>query len=950
MLSYIPINSYSHIKSKNPMNGTKMYQVPLKWILEYCLKRLDPMTPKHEDGVIFSYIGEVSGITDNSISGGIMFLDIDHLKRKHAETIFNSFGNICTYFPALCGIQYSSSYYLKKDRDDTGLHIYIKTEPLTRAEYPILQKLGLACLSEVILKVCNIDLLEEERLLDEKILDTKVSNLAHRLFLHYSEYNINPYASEFKEDSIKESDKKALIKKYDILKGIYKKTGEIKKFTHTEFSGSYTYNAGVITPKYFHHDDLITIANTLHRVGKSFDEIFEIICAIQSDHEKWENLHNRSFESYAKNIAGVAAKQNISQETFDRGVKYLASCGINILDAKPWYISQEKKRIIEEIEKGGKFQIVAPTGSGKSTLIAELAEKYNGVIIVPYLATTKLYEEKYHLKIITSNNRDEYNPSMPCVMVWDQAIHFNFRYRRVVFLDESHELFLERDFRERAIILMNQLKGLDNLICVTATPADEAKILGIENILKFNNKRKKDVNTIFYIYEYRSQMILSIQKEIEKLMLGESKYDKIVVMMDNIVRLLFDLNKDYEDNICYFRADTRNFPECKEMLETEFLTKKLTLSTNIGFNALNFRNENEKILLINHLDTHCRIIQQAGRFRNTDITMRCYVPDDNGDGNDIIDINDKIEYHSNASEYVSETDADIICNEKYNDESFQKAKKEIDKWEKENSQYELVEEKLQETGYFKLFYEVNIHKSSDLQSTLKKDLSNKIINGEKIDFQNLSINEKRYYLEMKDEIDNFCWNRGLASLLDDEDFLNINIFETPTLLRKTLQSFHKNTLITSQLNLISKIQKISNMDDASFEKEISLIENWIKKIEKLNLTETGKLYYTKQNQKKIKEYKTIKKKNYPKEFNDILNQLINENELENLKIKEKNSIGGKKRKQEITIVNNTTNEEKTFPSNEDCRAFLKMPSATYQKWKKGFSFKTSEYNTWRLKC
>ena len=85
------------IKPNNPARGYNGLEIkPLTEVLEYTLT-LDPKKPKHFDGGMFSYQSNVCGKYDPSkpepcecnkdMVNDIIFIDIDHISRKDADTI-----------------------------------------------------------------------------------------------------------------------------------------------------------------------------------------------------------------------------------------------------------------------------------------------------------------------------------------------------------------------------------------------------------------------------------------------------------------------------------------------------------------------------------------------------------------------------------------------------------------------------------------------------------------------------------------------------------------------------------------------------------------------------------------------------------------------------------------------------------------------------------------------
>ena len=608
MISFI---SREDILGEHPKRGTKMEQRDLKSIFEECSK-MNPNNPKHKDGAIFPYIADKLGKSSTTHTDDTIFIDLDHLKREHAEKIFNNFENLTTVFPALIGIQYSSSYYLKKN--EAGLHIYVKTESLEAEDYSKLSRLILAVISQVIFKVCDIDLLEEEKESGKAILDTRPCNITHRFFLHYSPYQYNAYAIEFKESQISKSDLKNLIKKYNILKSKYTASGDDRIYTTTELTGSYTTTYKNITPKYFEYQDLITIANTLRNAGKDDDEIVNILCDIYNDKEGWTRRHGNSFMTYAKNLANTSKTQKLSQELFNKGVILLSSCGIDILRNQEdndliinTYLSEEYKDfIIDKYEQFRRILISAPTGCGKTELAIQLAKKYNAIVLVPFNSMLNLYSKDKDFVEISSSSSEQYTETKPVVMLWDQAVKYDFKDRLVI-SDETHLWFSERDFRLSAVKTFSLAKSWKNLICISATPSAEIDLLNL-TVFKFTHKREM----------IKAKFVITKQADVLMNKYIKKETDNIVVFSDTYAKRLWENNP----TSCLLHSSKKNSDEFQKVISTELLSNPITICTCIAYNGLNFKNTGKYTVIVNIKEgenTSNEVIQAIGRLRKAEI-------------------------------------------------------------------------------------------------------------------------------------------------------------------------------------------------------------------------------------------------------------------------------------------------------------------------------------------
>lgn len=597
------------------------------------------------------------------------------------------------------------------------------------------------------------------------------------------------------------------------------------------------------------------------------------------------------------------------------------------------FLSDYNSDIIYELEKYGKVQVVAPTGSGKTVSITGLAKELKAIVLVPYLATNSLYSKDLHL--ITSP-QEELSDDEAYVMVFDQGIK-RLPCNRTIILDESHTVFMERDFREREIVLINQLKNQNKVLLFTATPCNELELIGGKRVMEFSKYHNK-VFTTFLHYDETGEKFFNIQRKIEDLFIGNSKYDRIVVMDDMIVKRLYELYSPiFKEDILYFRANTRTNKDCQEMLNEEILKKKLTLCTRAGFNGLNFKNTNEKILLISSLTIPQIIIQQAGRFRNIDVYLNIYVND-----NSTLENEDNLDYFKEASEYSIATGSEfIIQNPQFDNEEFYIAKKQIVQYMNENSTYDVVKEYLKKTGYFTIGKDYNIRKIKGIKKdNTAKEISLMIKNGENFDVLPLNDVQYSYYKRFKEAIDDFCKKYNIASPLDSNFLENLYTRDSKWCMR-LINSFDNQLLIDSIIDKIENIISISTMDNKSFEHQIKLANDWISSIAKIPNLKVK----TNENKNKIKHILEIREENYGDEPLKVMDNIIIINEekknITNKKKNEGQKKGGKKGK-EIIIINLETNEELKFQTKEECIKALNINIKALNKIIQGQKFKNKK--------
>ena len=301
--------------------------------------------------------------------------------------------------------------------------------------------------------------------------------------------------------------------------------------------------------------------------------------------------------------------------------------------AEDEFLSDKYNEIIEIVDKYNRVEIVAGTGTGKTSIIngigcdlfgytrgtyRSLAYKYNAVVIVPYNTTNKLYNNCVEIGSQTDNKLTD---DKPMVMVFDQAVkHWHFIKNRNIIIDEAHTLFTERNFRDKAIDLLNLLNNDHHgkIISFTATPTGEVEALNLKCIDVYKPKNK-----IRVAFEYNINIGGSII-ELCDYFLNVHHYDRVVIMDDSnaerVYQNLLFYNKYTENEIAYIRANTKGSDDFNSLIQDEILTKPITICTRVAYNGLNFKNEDERIVVICSFRPMSNIaadyVQILGRFRN----------------------------------------------------------------------------------------------------------------------------------------------------------------------------------------------------------------------------------------------------------------------------------------------------------------------------------------------
>lgn len=396
------------------------------------------------------------------------------------------------------------------------------------------------------------------------------------------------------------------------------------------------------------------------------------------------------------------------------------------------YLSDKIEYITKITDKYDRNLIVAPTGTGKTTLIngknpsqehhngiKGLADYYDAVVITPYNNTNSLYDR---CTLISSTMEPEFKYKDgktvgKYVMNVDQAVkHWHIiRYKNII-IDECHTLFSERVFRKKMRQICNLLNGdfYGKLLLVTATPTGESELLNIENTIQFWQQRN-NINVLFKYattlnnngsgYDSKKSFVNPICWSISN-HYKKHIYDRIVLMDDMSAKDVYDAlilkyNIPAED-ILYYRADTSENEDCKQMIKEEKLMKKITICTRIAFNGLNFKNENENVLVITSFTPGsliaANIIQMIGRVRKSDVTCLCYYNNAAFIEN-IIDYDDKMLIKHEQEKYPL-TETLYRVNELYNDLEWVDSVKKIDKYFIEHSgSIELLTQELANTNY-----------------------------------------------------------------------------------------------------------------------------------------------------------------------------------------------------------------------------------------------------------
>ena len=740
------VSYYPHIgvdkegKTIRPSRGHKLQIKSLHEILEYSLT-LDPNKAKGFDGGMFFYQSNKLGKFDPSDPKGIFleenkdlkwncgFIDIDGLTKEEVDSIYDKFEDFTAGLPNLIAAQKSSSYYVGGDHGE-GLHFFFVIPE--------------SCEDEFLDKVSFVNaafLFVYEHLFGKKIkIDSISCNAYHRAYIHYGEYkwNDNAYCVEYTDDN-----KRKLMNDYPEF---FKKKSSSNNIIYVPDT-SVTVNNNINTTKSIYpYKQRWILVETLRRIKDDFNFILNTLDTFcerchsdGSPHRGWEAEIRRIYNQ--RNPIYDGAYYNAIEELEEKGVlKVMTKSGNSLKENEFMY--DRKDEIIDFIKKNPLSCIVAPTGSGKTTLIngfvrrenvgtilgsdvlhKGIAEELNAVVIVPYNATNQLYDNLYEVSTRKNNNKEEIPSDRACTLVIDQAIsHWDEIKNRQIIIDESHVLFADRSFRDKAAALLQKMKDeKDNIrvCCVSATPLGEVDIL---ECVKLTYKKVRKVIKLEIINTNNIDYTLL---NYAKVALKARYYDKVVIFSDRFSRKLFEnLIPIYGlENIAYMRSNLKDSVDFKNIVDTEMVDKKVTIATRVAYNGLNFKNDKDKVLVLTSFTPNetlpSEIIQSIGRFRNCKVNVKCVIDKDKN--------NESISERAKRAKFYdtefNEEGVKKAFGSNYSSELLDEDRKnileEIEAYNATHSTRENLIEELKRTGYITISEKTNEIKPMIVEKKLK---------------------------------------------------------------------------------------------------------------------------------------------------------------------------------------------------------------------------------------
>lgn len=471
------------------------------------------------------------------------------------------------------------------------------------------------------------------------------------------------------------------------------------------------------------------------------------------------------------------------------------------------WMSDYVDEIEDRIQKTQVLAIKAGTGTGKTTLLKSIVEKYShkALIVTPYNATNQLYEWS---NIVSTSNGNEFEPERWNTMIWDQVLkHYNEIERNVdvIFVDESHEVFFEW-WRDSSVGFMQFLKEWKNagkkIVLISATPAGEVYSLGA-NVVEFVREEKRNVKVnIIKTNDTFSEMNMDMYDKF---------YDKVCIFSDRDVQSL------------YARAVVSEIPDAKiyhmkwwkhnveELKQQEILTSRVNLLTRVAFNGLNIRNTGERILVdvryTEGITTWNEIIQIVGRFRdNKNVTLNIY-----NDGKFKKEENWEDEF-SNAKTICEGGNTELVSDYqiRMNKKEVQDACKCVDEY-KSTWSLEDIKKKLEENGWRAREKEENM---DDKWVVKKKNPLKKQASDLMLSYRAGKMARNEFIKSYEGtEMENYVkeWENDLREL----EMVSKKIVEVAM-----MECEKQNTLISTAIDKIKRIKMVTSMTDDMWSEEV----------------------------------------------------------------------------------------------------------------------------------
>lgn len=502
------------------------------------------------------------------------------------------------------------------------------------------------------------------------------------------------------------------------------------------------------------------------------------------------------------------------------------------------YISEFYDVITQHIDKYQRVCIQAPTGVGKTTIIngfeAEvhsgtdllsvqqpsiigIARQYNADVVVPFNSNNYLYS---NLHEVSSMNGEKYDKTKCNVLVIDQYLkHFEESENKPVIIDESHILYMDRTYRDAVAKLMVLLKqSTKKIICISATPTGEIEELHLVP-LKFTNERD-NINVTFV----ETDNIFQAEWNVIRSCMGASNYDRIIVLDNrNNMKIAEECYfvPEYIGNYTVIRKETiedNKNPFHNDYIQfkkNELLIKKLTLCTCVAYNGINFKNEDEKVLVLCSFtegDTlSSELIQIIGRVRKSQVD--CYVFHDSDYHSEATELSEQIENAIKYESYVQQNgikDEFLSYNRRLLDKDIREALLRIDNYKKDNATINKVRKELLETGYIILRtskYPTNTKKRANLKKkAAESQYFLNLLRDNKIELEELPVTNE------KGEESNYMskWRKDVLMLVSNYEGI------TREFILELTDNSSKNKLIETTLEYLKDVCRICTISEQDY--------------------------------------------------------------------------------------------------------------------------------------
>ena len=740
------IGKYGIQDSEKAAVGTPLHIIYFDRIIDACRSPKAKSDKKHQYGAIYAYKQYTLGVTENSISGGMIFCDIDNITKEVAEKIYNKFDDLTREIPFLYACCYSSSYTISNDH--AGLHFFLNSDELTKNEY---SKYARVCLFTIARKIQNLlgyDFVTKDTYRVDKskpIIDTHNCSIAQKLYLFYDDFQVNKFENFITPDT------------YEFLLGrleeIYPQFFKKEESVAVSFNNNVKISGKCEKKIELHYGEDYTIANYLAATGKySKDEVLSILLSIESrPANQMKSNGEKTIESHFRQIVNTAFSKygggaSVPTETKIKAEKLLNQLGFTVVNgntqanaieiASDKFLSDEPyyHQLFDFYKQHNKIQVVSGTGTGKTVASRErLAVDLNAILIYPYNALSELYKYKeregklsgLQLYMPKLTGFEKYTDKQPICMVYDQFVMLcnegKIDKNRPVIVDESHCLFFEQGqgFREACVRCMRYLRDFKHVILISATPCCELQCIGVndykENTITFFKKRNPVKFTFchekypegFPAGRYKPMAdILNIMVNTACYYSEHKKYDHILILTDSMYEVAKDniIFKLTDDKITHFRSEDRNKSEIVDLLNNEIVKKDILITTKVGNNALNYANKDEKFLIL--LDFAERetaiqeIVQKIGRVRFSEVDCMCFLrktPDS-------MSVTKKHTYNEIKKLYSDRIAERLLhIDDSLSDEQVFKAALEVEQYIEKESTIDNLFDYLNDTGYVHIY-------------------------------------------------------------------------------------------------------------------------------------------------------------------------------------------------------------------------------------------------------